>query len=352
MMLAEMNTITHTGGGLLAQTSVASVIGQILVAIFGLLILITLLTGWFQVQQQERCVIERFGKFHRIARPGLNFKIPIVDQVAGRITHRVRELEITVESKTKDDVFVDLLVAVQFFVHETDEAVTAAHYKLVNPQQQISSYVFDTVRALVPEMPIDNVFSEKDKIAQAVKDRLAHTMADFGFTILQALVNDIQPDSEVKKAMNKVNASARLRDAARNEAEAQKIRVIAEAEAEARAKELQGVGIARQRLAIARGLKESVDACTQAGISPSEATKMVLMTQHYDTVTAVGARSKSTIMMVPYGPTGMTNIGEQITQALLTNEEARHAHVDDEHAPSHAAGHPPTKAPPTPPRSA
>jgi regulator of protease activity HflC (stomatin/prohibitin superfamily) len=142
---------------------------------------------------------------------------------------------------------------------------------------------------------------------------------------MQTLVNDIQPDATVKEAMNKVNASARLRDAARNEAEAQKIRVIAQAEAEARAKELQGVGIARQRLAIANGLKESVQTCAEAGISPEEATKMVLLTQHYDTVTAIGTHGKAVVMMVPYSPQGMSQVAEQITAALLTSAEAERA---------------------------
>ncbi len=297
-------------------------------ALFGLMIL---LSGFFTVEQQTKAVIERFGRCHKIAHPGLNFKIPMIDKVAGRITHRVRELEVKVESKTKDDVFVDLLIAVQFFVRETDEAVIASNYKLMNPDRQISSYVFDTVRALVPEMPVDNVFAEKEKIALAVKERLEHVMQDFGYTILQTLVNDIQPDAAVKTAMNQVNATARLREAAKNEAEAKKIRVIAEAEAEARAKELQGVGIARQRLAIARGLKESVDACAEAGISPEEATKMVLLTQHYDTVSAVGARSKSTIMMIPYTPTGMSQVGDQITQALITANEAGKKPAQSEH---------------------
>ena len=295
--------------------------GLIALGIVVVFVLIIVFSGLFTVDQQTRAIVERFGKFLKISGPGLNFKIPLIDSISGRVTHRVRELEITVESKTKDDVFVDLLIAVQFFVRESDDAVRAAHYKLMNPQQQISSYVFDTVRALVPEMPIDHVFSEKEKIALAVKERLQDIMEDFGYTIMQALVNDIQPDSEVKKAMNKVNASARLKEAAKNEAEAQKIRVIAEAEAEARAKELQGAGIARQRLAIARGLKESVDACAEAGISPSEATKMVLLTQHYDTVTAVGSRSKATVMMIPYTPTGMSNVGDQIMQALLAKDE-------------------------------
>jgi regulator of protease activity HflC (stomatin/prohibitin superfamily) len=293
------------------------------IAVIGFIFLVLLASGAFTVEQQTRKVVERLGRFHKIAAPGLNFKIPMVDRVAGTITHRVRELEISVESKTRDDVFVDLLIAVQFYVEENNEAVKAAFYRLSNPKQQISSYVFDTVRALVPDMPVDHVFSEKDKIALAVKERLQDTMDQFGYTILQSLVNDIQPDATVKEAMNKVNASARLKEAAKNEAEAKKIRVIAAAEAEARAKELQGVGIARQRLAIANGLKESVEACAEAGISPEEATKMVLLTQHYDTVTAVGAQDKATVMMVPYGPGGMSQVAEQITAALLTGDEVK-----------------------------
>ncbi len=284
---------------------------------------ILMVTGAFTVEQQTRAIVERFGKFHKTAVPGLHFKIPLVDKVAGRVNHRVRELEVDVESKTKDDVFVFVKIAVQFFVREEEETVLAAFYKLNNPGQQMSSYVFDTVRSLVPEMPVDNVFSEKEKIATAVKERLQQTMQDFGYTILQSLVNDIQPDSKVKAAMNHVNASARMREAAKFEAEAKKIRTIADAEAEARAKELQGVGIARQRLAIANGLKESVEACAEAGISSEEATKMVLLTQHYDTVSQVGANSKATIMMIPYAPDGMQNVGDQITQALLTTNEAQ-----------------------------
>lgn len=295
------------------------IIGVIAVVVVGLILLFS---GLYTVEQQTHALVERFGKFVGIAGPGLNFKIPMIDTVAGRITHRVRELEIDVESKTADDVFVNLVIAVQFYVRDSEDAVYAAQYKLSNPKQQISSYVFDVVRALVPEMPVDNVFSEKDKIALAVKERLEVQMQDFGYTILQALVNDVQPDEEVKRAMNKVNASARLKEAAKNEAEAKKIRTIAAAEAEARAKELQGVGIARQRLAIARGLKESVEACQDAGISASEASQMVLLTQHYDTVTAVGSQSKATIMMVPYAPTGMSSVGDQITQALLSVEQS------------------------------
>ncbi len=306
----------------------------IVFGVCGLVALLIIANGVFTVQQQSRVVVERFGRFHKICHPGLNLIIPLIDRKAGTISHRVRELEIKVESKTKDDVFVELLIAVQFYVPEHEEAVKLAFYKLTNPQQQISSYVFDTVRALVPDMPVDHVFSEKDRIALAVKERLQDTMQQFGYFILQSLVNDIQPDPMVKEAMNKVNASARLKEAAKNEAEARKIRVIAEAEAEARAKELQGVGIARQRLAIANGLKESVAACAAAGISPEEATRMVLLTQHYDTVTAVGAHSRSTIMMVPYSPQGMNQVAEQITAALLTTQDAARAAAADSLPPA------------------
>ena len=277
-----------------------------------ILFLIIVGSGVFTVQQQTHAVVERFGRFRKISPPGLNFKWPIIETIAGRVGHRLQELEIKVESKTKDDVFVDILIAVQYYVPEDVNAVKLAFYKLTNPRQQISSYVFDTVRALVPDMAVDHVFAEKDKIAYAVKERLQETIQQFGFMILQSLVNDIQPDSKVKDAMNQVNASARLKEAAKNEAEA-------------RAKDLQGVGIARQRLAIANGLKESVAACSEAGISPEEATKMVLLTQHYDMLTAVGAHSKSIVMMVPYSPQGMSQVADQITAALLTSAEVEHA---------------------------
>lgn len=295
----------------------------------GFLALLVVLTGFFTVEQQTSAVVERFGRFKDVVGPGLRWRIPVVDRISGRVSHRVQELEIKVESKTSDDVFVDLLIAVQSVVGEEVDTVKAAYYRLSNPQQQIASYVFDTVRALVPEMPVDEVFSEKDKIAASVKERLQDTMRGYGYTIVQSLVNDIQPDHNVKEAMNKVNASARLREAARNEAEAQKIRVIAEAEAEARAKELQGMGIAKQRLAIANGLKESVEACAEAGISPEEATKMVLLTQHYDTVTAVGVHSKATVMMIPYTPDGMSQVGDQLITALMTAKEAQSSAGED-----------------------
>jgi len=205
------------------------IIGGSILVIF---LLIIFFSGLFTVEQQTNAVVERFGKYLKVCGPGLNFKVPLIDAVAGRVTHRIRELEVSIETKTEDDVFVNLVIAVQFFVREEVETVLAAHYKLMNPREQMRSYIFDTVRALVPEMPVDNVFSEKEKIAVAVKERLERTMQEFGYTILQSLVNDIQPDAKVKEAMNHVNATARMREAAKNEAEARKIRVIAEAEAE------------------------------------------------------------------------------------------------------------------------
>jgi len=187
------------------------------------------------------------------------------------VGHRLQELEIKVESKTKDDVFVDILIAVQYYVPDDIAAVKLAFYKLSNPRQQISSYVFDTVRALVPDMAVDHVFAEKDRIAAAVKERLQETIQQFGFMILQSLVNDIQPDSKVKDAMNQVNASARLKEAAKNEAEAQKIRVIAAAEARRGPRNSRAWASRASGSRSPTASKKSVAACSEAGISPEEA---------------------------------------------------------------------------------
>ena len=197
---------------MLATTIIAMTPGTmgalIFLGVVGFVALILFVSAAFTVEQQTRSIVERFGKFKEIAAPGLNWKVPFMDRVAGVVSHRVQELEIDVESKTKDDVFVDLKIAVQFFVGENDDAVMAAYYKLTQPKRQISSYVFDTVRAVVPDMLIDSVFSEKERIAVAVKERLGEAMERFGYTILRALVNDIQPDPKVKTAMNEVNDRA------------------------------------------------------------------------------------------------------------------------------------------------
>ena len=205
----------------------------------------------YMVKQQTAVVIERLGKFHKVSRPGLQFKIPLIDSIAGDINLKVRELPVEVETKTKDDVFVKIIVSVQFFVVDSIEGIEDSFYKLNNPERQIQSYVFDSIRSEVPKMELDSVFAEKDKIAIAVKNELSETMQQFGFDFIKALVTDIDPDSKVKHAMNEINAAKRMKEAAKEEAAAAKIRVIAAAEADAESKRLAGEGIALQRIAIA-----------------------------------------------------------------------------------------------------
>ena len=273
----------------------------------------------YMVKQQTAVVIERLGKFHKVSGAGLQFKIPLIDSIAGDINLRVRELPVEVETKTKDDVFVKIIVSVQFFVVDSIEGIENSFYKLNDPERQIQSYVFDSIRSEVPKMELDAVFAEKDKIAIAVKNELSETMQQFGFDFIKALVTDIDPDSKVKHAMNEINAAKRMKEAAKEEAAAAKIRVIAAAEADAESKRLAGEGIALQRIAIANGLKESVAEVKLAmedHVTSQDVMNMLFMTQHYETVAKLSENNTSTIFM-PYSPDNVGDLQMQIQSSLL-----------------------------------
>ncbi len=290
------------------------------------IVIIFVLSGLFTVKQQTAAIVERFGRFTRIAGAGLNFKIPFIDRVAGRLSLRVRQLDVRVETKTKDNVFVNVIVSVQYFV--IPEKVVDAFYKLQNADAQITSYVYDVVRARVPSITLDNVFETKDEIAQAVKVELEQIMDDFGYGIVKTLVTDIDPDAKVKASMNEINAAQRLRVAAVEQAEADKIRVVKAAEAEAESKALQGRGIADQRTAIVNGLKESVAEFQSdvQGTSAHDVMNLVLMTQYFDTLKDVGLSSNSNTIMIPHSPAGMHDISEQLRNSMITaNEVSKHA---------------------------
>ena len=222
-----------------------------------ILSLVVLFGTFFVVKQQSAAIIERFGKFTSVRQSGLQLKIPIIDRVAGRLSLRIQQLDVVVETKTKDDVFVKIKVSVQFMVIK--DKVYDAFYKLDYPHDQITSYVFDVVRAEVPKMILDDVFEKKDDIAIAVKRELNEAMSTYGYDIINTLITDIDPDIQVKNAMNRINAADREKTAAEFESEAQRIRIVAKAKAEAESKKLQGQGIADQRREIARGLVESVE---------------------------------------------------------------------------------------------
>ncbi len=283
--------------------------------------LFILAAGVFTVRQQTAAIIERFGKFKKISNAGLNFKIPLIDQIAGRLSLRIQQLDVRVETKTKDNVFVFVVVSVQYYV--IPEKVVDAFYKLQNAEAQITSFVFDVVRARVPEIILDQVFEVKDDIATAVKKELDQIMDDFGYGIVKTLVTDIDPDASVKTSMNEINAAQRMRMAAIEQAEADKIRVVKAAEGEAESKALQGQGIANQRKAIVNGLKESVAEFQTNihGTSAQDVMNLVLMTQYFDTLKDIGLSSKNNTIMIPHGPAGMNDISEQMRNAMISANE-------------------------------
>ena len=301
--------------------------------IFIILFIVLVLFGTiFIVKQQSAAVVERFGKFVSIRHSGLQIKIPIVDRVAGRLSLRIQQLDVVVETKTKDDVFVKVKVSVQYKVIK--DKVYDAFYKLDFPQDQITSYVFDVVRAEVPKMILDDVFEKKDDIAIAVKGELNEAMKNYGFDIIKTLVTDIDPDAQVKESMNRINASEREKVAAQFEGDAQRILIVERAKAEAESKRLQGQGIADQRREIARGLEDSVKVLNNVDINSQEASALIVVTQHYDTLQSVGSASNSNLILMPNSPqagsemlnnmvasfTASNQIGEQMKKAAKEKE--------------------------------
>ena len=277
----------------------------------------------FIVKQQTAVVIERFGKFLSIRHAGLQFKIPLVDRIASRLSLKVQQLDVNVETKTNDDVFVHLKISIQFQI--LSEKVYDAFYKLQNPHDQLTSYIFDLVRAEVPKMILDDVFEKKDDIAFAIRRDLKDAMLDYGYDIVKALVTDIDPDSTVKEAMNRINAAEREKIAAQHEGDAQRILIVERAKAEAESKRLQGQGIADQRREIARGLEESVDTLNKAGINPQEASALIVITQHYDTLQSIGADTNSNLILLPNNPNAVSNMLNDMTASLLAASKINEA---------------------------
>lgn len=290
--------------------------GIITIIIVGVIILFS---GVFTVRQQSAALVERLGRFYGIRTSGLQFKIPIVDRIAGRVSLKVKQLDVHVETKTRDNVFVKLRVSVQYFI--LPEKIYDAFYRLENSHEQITAYVFDTVRAEVPKMKLDDVFERKDDIAMAIRRELEESMNEYGYGIVKALVTDIDPDIEVKNAMNRINAAERVKLAAEYEGEAERIRIVAKARAEAESKRLQGQGIADQRREIARGLEESVEVLNKVGINSQEASALIVVTQHYDTLQAMGENTNSNMIMLPNAPSAGADMLSEMTASFVTAQQ-------------------------------
>lgn len=281
-------------------------------------VVIAMFFSFISVKQQTVKVIQRFGKFKKLATAGLNFRIPFVDRVAGTVDLKNQQIVAQLEAKTKDNVFVTIEVATQYVIDPTK--VETAFYKLDNVSSQMKAYIFDTIRAQVPTLTLDEVFAKKDDIAIAIKAELLQTMSAFGFEILTSLVTNIEPDPKVKNSMNEINAQARLREAATQKGEGDKILIVKNAEAQAESKRLEGVGIAGQRKEIIDGLKQSAeDLATATGIDKAEVMNLIMLTQYFDTLKELGTDK---VLFVNPSPAGMNNLSDEIRNAMLVAGEA------------------------------
>lgn len=292
---------------------------MLIIEILAVLVLLTIIfVTFFTVNQQTVAIIERFGKFNRSATAGLNFKIPFIEWLKGTLSLRIQQLDVIIETKTKDNVFVKVTVSVQY--HVVADKIFDAFYKLTDPERQIESFVFDVIRAEVPKTTLDDVFEKKDSIAVAVQNELAGLMSDFGYGILKALVTNIDPDEKVKSAMNEINEQQRLRMAAQEKGEAEKVIRVKNAEAEAESMKLQGEGVANQRKAIINGLKSSIEEFQSSvkGVGANEVMSLVMMVQYYDTLKEIGAHNKSSTILLPHSPSGLNDLSAQLRDSILT----------------------------------
>ena len=292
------------------------VLGSTVLSFLVFVVLVLVLGSFFTVKTAQIAVITRFGKFLRAAEPGLNWKWPLIDTVAGRVSLRVNQISLTMETKTKDNVFVTIPISVQNRVRP--EKVFDAYYKLANPIEQIQAYVEQVILGHVPGMTLDEVFASQSGIAAAVKQELDADMAGFGYEIVNVLVTDIVPDAKVKSAMNDINAAQREQVAANARGEAEKILVVKKAEAEAESKALQGQGIANQRKAIIEGLQGSIEQFQKVvgTASTSEVMQLVLVTQYFDTIKSIGELDKTNTLFLSHSPGAVKEISDQVMQAM------------------------------------
>ncbi|MEJ2109929.1 MAG: SPFH domain-containing protein [Acidobacteriota bacterium] len=295
--------------------------GVVWLIVIALAVLICLWNTLFIVKQKTAAIIERFGRFHSVRFAGLRIKFPFIDRIVKVSNLKIQQLDVDVETKTQDNVFINTKVSIQYKV--IGEQVADSFYKLENPQSQIESYVFDTVRSEIPMLILDDVFSNKDAVAKSIQQSLSGAMKQFGYVIVNSLVTDLQPETMVKSAMNKINATEREKLAAMNEAEAEKIKMVKKAEAEAESKRLQGQGLANQRQEIARGIRESIETIKETGVSEEEVMTLLLVTQHYDAVQDVARNSSSNTVMMNYSPAGIGDVATQIREAMLSVSPGR-----------------------------
>ena len=286
-----------------------------------LFVLSIILGSFFTVETSQVAIVQRLGKFARVAGPGLNWKTPYLEAVVQRISMKVQQFDVQVETKTQDNVFVHIPVSIQYKV--IPDAVEAAFYKLSDPVKQIESMVYNVVLGHVPKMKLDDTFLNQADIASDLRDSLDGSMKEYGYSIVKVLISDIVPDPKVKAAMNDINAAQREREATVSRAETNKLLLVKQAEAEAESKRLQGEGIANQRKAIISGLKDSVEDFAKAvqGSTPQDVMQLVLMTQYFDTLKDISANDHTNTVLIPHTPNALTDLFTQIRNAIVTGTE-------------------------------
>jgi regulator of protease activity HflC (stomatin/prohibitin superfamily) len=291
------------------------------IAVIVLLALSIVLGSFFTVETAQVAIVQRLGKFARVAGPGLNWKTPYLETVVRRLSMKVQQFDVQVETKTQDNVFVQIPVSIQYKI--MPDAVEAAFYKLSDPVKQIESMVYNVVLGHVPKMKLDDTFLNQADIASDLRDNLDASMKEYGYSIVKVLISDIVPDQKVKAAMNDINAAQREREATVSRAETNKMLLVKQAEAEAESKRLQGEGIANQRKAIITGLKDSVEdfAKTVPGSTPQDVMQLVLMTQYFDTLKEIAANDHSNTILIPHTPNTLTDIYSQIRNAIIAGNE-------------------------------
>ncbi len=301
--------------------SPADLIIWLFVVILGIFVLSVVLGSFFTVETAQVAIVQRLGKFARVAGPGLNWKTPWIETVVRRMSMKVQQFDVKVETKTQDNVFVQIPVSIQYKV--IPDSVEAAFYKLTDPVKQIESMVYNVVLGHVPKMKLDDTFLNQAEIANDLRDNLDASMKEYGYSIVKVLISDIVPDLKVKAAMNDINAAQREREATVSRAETNKLLLVKQAEAEAESKRLQGEGIANQRKAIISGLKDSVEdfAKTVPGSTPQDVMQLVLMTQYFDTLKDIAANDHSNTILIPHSPDTLTDLFGQLRNAIITGTE-------------------------------
>ena len=301
---------------------ISSIIMLVVGAVVVLFALSVFFGSFFTIDTAHAGVVQRLGKFSRIAAPGLNFKVPFIDAVVANLTLQVQQLDVKVETKTKDNVFVQIPISVQYKV--MPDKVYDAFYKLSDPIKQIESFVYNVILGHVPKLTLDETFDQQAQIAIDVKNNLDASMSEFGYSIVKSLITDLVPDEKVKAAMNDINAAQREREATVSRAETEKLLLVKKAEAEAESKSLQGEGIANQRKAIVEGLRDSVAKFSESveGATPKDAMAMVLLTQYFDTLKEVAGTNRSNTIMMPHTPNALTDLFAQFRNAIITGDIA------------------------------